>query len=447
MFGEQEAKAICEQLLVRAGGDALEVILAAQDQSLTRFANNEIHQNVYERNLTLTVRLAHGKRLGLASTNRSDPAGLAEAVEYARLNAEASPEDINFPGFSEPVYSMRSPSYDRDTAEYPPHQRASAVQAICRLAAESHLNAYGAFSTGSEALAVANTNGLYAYHLGSQASFLTRVMSEDSSGHAEASAWKVDSLPVEDLGRHAIEKARRGRSPRPVEAGEYTVVIDPYVTQDLLENLNFHGMSAQAVLEGRSWMNDRLGQQAMSPRVSIWDDGLDPAGLPRPFDFEGTPCQRVSIVDKGVIGNPVHDRTTAQQTGVSSTGHALPPAMRAYGPLALNLFIAPGEQTIDDMIRGTSRGLYITRLWYTRLVHPRDCVVTGMTRDGVFLIEDGELAYPVKNLRFTQSYVGALANVEAVGRERRLLVSDWGSFAVHVPAMKISAFNFTGSTV
>jgi predicted Zn-dependent protease len=447
MIGEQEAKNICQQLLSRSKGDSMEVILAAQDQSLTRFANNEIHQNVYERNLTATVRLAHGKRLGLASTNRSDPAGLDEAVERARLNAQASPEDPHFPGLADPAAYGSPDSFDTATAEYSPSKRAEAIQTICRLATESGLNAYGAFSTGSEALAVANSQGVFAYHTGSQASFLTRVMSEDSSGHAEASAWQVKRLPVGDLGRQAIDKAMRGRNPRPVEPGEYTVVIDPYVTQDLVENLNFHGMSAQAVLEGRSWMNERFGQQAMSPLVSIWDDGLNEEGQPRPFDFEGVPRQRVSVVDKGVIGEPVHDRTTARQAGGSSTGHALPPEMRSYGPLALNLFVASGEHTVDEMIRSTPRGLYITRFWYTRLVHPRDCVVTGMTRDGVFMIEKGELAYPVKNLRFTQSYVGALANVEDVGRQRHLLVSDWGGFAVNVPAMKIAAFDFTGSTV
>lgn len=447
MVGEQEAKTICQQLLTRSKGDGMEVILAAQDQSLTRFANNEIHQNVYERNLTVTVRLAHGKRLGLASTNRSDPAGMDEAVERARLNAQASPEDPHFPGLADPAAYGSPDSFDTATAEYPPSKRAEAIQTICRLATESGLNAYGAFSTGSEALAVANSQGVFAYHTGSQASFLTRVMSEDSSGHAEASAWQVQRLPVEDLGRQAIDKAMRGRNPRPVEPGEYTVVIDPYVTQDLVENLNFHGMSAQAVLEGRSWMNERFGQQAMSPLVSIWDDGLDEEGQPRPFDFEGVPRQRVSVVDKGVIGAPVHDRTTARQAGGSSTGHALPPEMRSYGPLALNLFVASGEHTVDEMIRSTPRGLYITRFWYTRLVHPRDCVVTGMTRDGVIMIEKGELAYPVKNLRFTQSYVGALANVEDVGRQRHLLVSDWGGFAVNVPALKIASFNFTGSTV
>jgi predicted Zn-dependent protease len=194
-------------------------------------------------------------------------------------------------------------------------------------------------------------------------------------------------------------------------------------------------------------MNDRLGQQAMSPLVSIWDDGLDINGMPMPFDYEGVPKQRVDIVRFGVVCGPVYDRYSAQKAGTASTGHALPPAFRVLSPQAINLFMAAGETSRDEMIRSTPRGLYITRLWYTRLVHPRDCVITGMTRDGVFMIENGELAYPVKNLRFTQSYVQALADVEAVGREVRLIFTEYGSVAQHVPSLKIARFNFTGSTV
>jgi predicted Zn-dependent protease len=211
-----------------------------------------------------------------------------------------------------------------------------------------------------------------------------------------------------------------------IDHGEYTVVLDPYVTQDLMSGLNFYGMGAQSVQEGRSWMIDRMGKQAMSPQVSIWDDALDPNGTPIPFDFEGTPKRRVDLVKEGVVIGPVYDRTTAYKENKTSTGHALPPTFRFFGPVATNLFMAPGEMGVDEMISSTERGLYITRFWYTRLVHPADCVVTGMTRDGVFMIEDGEITFPVKNLRFTQSYVDALAGV---------------------PALKLRNFNFTGSTV
>jgi predicted Zn-dependent protease len=215
--------------------------------------------------------------------------------------------------------------------------------------------------------------------------------------------------------------------------------------------LNLNGMGGQAVLDGRSWMNTRLGVQAMSPSVDIWDDGLDIRGLPLPFDFEGVPKRRVDIVSGGVIKGPVYDRMTAEKAGETSTGHALPPNLPAYmrgvGPIALNLFMAPGRASLEEMIASTRRGLYITRFWYTRLVHPSDCVVTGMTRDGVYFIEDGEIAYPVKNLRFTQSYVQALAGVEMVSRETRLLKTEYGSRALCVPALKLASFHFTGRTV
>jgi predicted Zn-dependent protease len=299
-----------------------------------------------------------------------------------------------------------------------------------------------ALTTGAQR-SPANSQGLFAYQASTRAGFQTVVMTEDASGWARTDSWQVSDLPVEALGREAIEKAERGRKPRPLEPGEYTVIFDPYVTHDLLSMLDMHGMSAQAVQEGSSWMNDRLGQPAMSPQVSIWDDGLDPAGTPMPFDFEGTPKQRVDIVQAGVVASPVYDRQTAQKEGRESTGHGLPPEFRMYGALASNLFMGTGQASLDEMIRSTEKGLYITRFWYTRLVHPRDCIITGMTRDGAFWIDGGELAYPVKNLRFTQSYVQALAEVEAIGRRathQRL------SGRTRVPALKIGRFNFTGMT-
>jgi PmbA protein len=211
-------------------------------------------------------------------------------------------------------------------------------------------------------------------------------------------------------------------------------------------SLNFYGMGARGVQEGRSWMVGRISEQVFSPSVNIWDDGLDPDGIGLPFDFEGTPKKRVDIVKDGVVIGPVYDRTTAKKDGKESTGHALPANMRGFGPAAINLFMAPGDATVDEMIQSTERGLYITRFHYTRLVHPADCVVTGMTRDGAYWIENGKIAYPAKNLRFTQSYVEALGGVEAIGNETRLLTS-FGAMCLKVPALKLKRFNFTGSTV
>jgi predicted Zn-dependent protease len=224
------------------------------------------------------------------------------------------------------------------------------------------------------------------------------------------------------------------------------VILDPYATQDLVTMLNLTGMGANTVQEGRSWMNNRLGTQTLSPKISIWDDALDPSGIPIPFDFEGTPKQRVDIVKNGVVVGPVYDRATARKDGRESTGHGLPPDARGYSPLATNLFMAPGDASLDEMIASTHRGLYITRFHYTRPVHPADCTITGMTRDGAYWIEDGKILYPVKNLRFTQSYIQALAGVEAISKETRLL-NAMGILATRVPALKLKSFNFTSSTV
>jgi len=451
MLERNQAQELSQEILKRCGKEPAELFLFHKEHSLTRFANNSIHQNVAEYNLTIYLRLLVGKRLGMASTNRVEPATLDELVSRARANAAASPEDPDFPGLAEPANYSAINSFDQATANYSPELRAEQVGIVCSLANDKGLNASGAFSTGANGISIANSQGLFAYHNITEADFQTVVMSDDSSGRAQASGWKAEEIDGEAIGREAIHKAEQGLNPRHVEPGEFTVILDPYVTDDLVENLNEHGMGGRTVMDGRSWMNDRIGEQIMSPQVSIWDDGLNPEGMPMPFDSEGVPKQKVVIVNQGVAISPVYDRYTAGKAGTSSTGHALPPYfpafMHAIGPIGLNLFMAPGEASLEDMIRSTKKGLYITRFWYTRLVHPRDCIVTGMTRDGVFMVENGEIAYPVKNLRFTQSYVGALANVETIGSDTRLLKSEYGNYAKCVPALKLNGFNFTGVTV
>jgi len=447
MIEEKDARKLSDAILKRCKGNPAEVTLLFNDAALTRFANNIIHQNVAERDGEVTLRFFIGKQIGTASTNRTDEAGLDELVNRAKANAKTSPEDPNYPGLPEPEAYQHVAAWDQRTAEFSPEKRARAVGAVCQIAVEKGLNASGAFSTGSLKLVVANTEGVFTYHTQTNADFQTVVMSNDSSGRAQESAWKVDELAVEALGREAIETAQRGHNPVKIDPGEYTVIFEHYVTEDLISSLNIYGMGAQALQEGRSWMNDRLGEQLMSPLVSIWDDGTDVHGSPLPFDFEGVPKQRVDIVKKGVVMGPVYDRYSGAKMGKLSTGHATPIKLRGYGPLALNLFMAPGDVTVEEMIASTEKGLYINRFWYTRLVHPRDCVITGMTRDGVFMIENGEVAYPVKNLRYTMPYVQALANVEAVGKASHLLVGEYGGLCARVPALKIKGFNFTGSTV
>jgi predicted Zn-dependent protease len=446
VLGEQKTQELLKSVLRRSAAGQLEAIVIGKDEQLTRFANSIIHQNVSETNVTLTVRMALGQRVGMATTNDLTEAGLDRVVELAADIARLQPENPEFPGFPNPRSYTPVESFDPTTANFSPEDRARQVGVICRRSDEAGLLASGAFSTTVDELAVANSNGVMSYHAGTVAHLVTVVMSDDSAGYASNSAWKVEDVDVPALGDEALGKAQRSRAPRDIEPGIYSVVLEPYATQDFLAMLAYLGMGAQSLQEGRSWMDGRFGQQVMAPSISIWDDGLDLGGLPAPFDYEGLSKQRVELVRKGVPLAVVYDTLTAsKQEGQASTGHAIPPERAGQmGPAPLHLFMAPGQATLDDMIANTERGLLITRFNYTRPVHPRDAIVTGLTRDGTFLIEKGEIAYPVKNLRYTQSYLQALAGTEMVGQESRTLRAYVG--VQQSVALKLAEFRFTGTT-
>jgi predicted Zn-dependent protease len=447
MLGEAKIRELLQTAIARSPADDTEILLMAGHHALTRFANNTIHQNVAETDVNVSVRVAVGKHLGSAITNRLSVDALERAVTQATSVARLAPQTPDFVGLPEPRAFEPVHALDEFLTGASPEWRAREVGNVLRLAASAGAVAAGALSTGIGEMAVANSRGVFCYHADTRMHFNVVVSKDGVSGHGERAAWRLGDFDVEAVARAAVDRALRVRDPRPVEAGTYPVVLEPYAVQDLVGQLAFSGMGALAVQEGRSWMNGRLGDQAMSEQVTITDDGRDPSGLPMPFDYEGVPRQRVTVVDRGVPTSPVYDTTTAAKEGKQSTGHAIPrawPELAGFGPFPMHLFMAAGEATLEDMVRQVSGGLYITRFWYTVPVHPRDCVVTGMTRDGVFWIENGEIAYPVRNLRFTQGYVQALASVAAVGSDTWLL--SGGFSGVRVPALLVNAFTFTGVT-
>ena len=443
MVERTRIKEIIDTALKDSKADATEVLVFADDNQLTRFANSTIHQNVAETNVQVRVRAIAGRRQGVASTNDTHPDALRRVVEQALQAANIQPErdaDILMadPATIEPVIAL-----SESTAECSPRRRAEAVQTVCRLSDEAGLLASGAFSSAIWSMAIGNSHGLFAYHAGTQANFTTVVMGEDSSGFAENAHWDIDSLDTHALGREAIDTALRSRSPRTVEAGEYPVVLKPYAVCDLIGTLGWIGLNALSVQEKRSFMTNQIGKRVASPLVTIWDDGRDLRGLPAPFDFEGIPRQRVSLIEEGIARGVVYDLDTAAREGRKSTGHGLP-APNTWGPMPAHIFMAGGEASLEDLVNSVDSGLLVTRFHYTVPIHEKRTVTTGMTRDGTFWIENGEIAYPVKNLRFTQSYIGALNSVEMLGRDTRL-IQEW-SGGNYAPAVKIGAFRFTGGT-
>ena len=441
MTTESEAKRLANGALAAAAGCPAEVSVRFTDASLTRFANNEIHQNVAERSAAVSVRVGVGRRWGTASTNDLSDGGVQKAVAQASEIAQALPDSDRYLPLVAPATTPSVGGYDIDTAEYGPMQRAAEVRTITGKAADAGLTAAGAFRTGAHGTAVANSEGLFVYHAGTTADLMAVVMDDDASGHAGQLSTRVGDIDAEAVADEAAAKAIAGRAPRSLPPGDYEVVLEEFAVSDMLDFLGYVGFGGLAVEEGRSFMSGRLGEAVMGPNVTIWDDPLDPAGIPRPFDAEGAPARRTDLVRDGAAASPVHDRFTAAKAGTETTGHALP-AHYSMGPIPRNMFLAPGGASRDGLVASVRRGLLITRFWYTRVVHPLTVHMTGMTRDGVFLIEDGEIAGPVRDLRFTESYLEALTRVDAIAAETKL-VREF--FSVNrVPALKIASWRFTG---
>jgi PmbA protein len=446
MLGIERIKEIADTILARSSADQTEVVVLAGDHFLTRFANSTIHQNVAETDTEVRIRVVLGTRVGVATTNNLDEIALTHTLENALAIARLQPENPDFKSLPGPQPIADVAAFSEATARCTPEQRAEGVGAICLMARDRGVIASGALTTSVFETAVANSLGTFAYYPTTHADINTVIMSDTSAGYASALALDVNGLDFEAIGREAVEKCLHSQNPRTLEPGEYTVILEPYAVQDIVQMMAFTGFGAVALQEGRSFMAGKIGQQVVDPRISIWDDGLSPDGMPWPFDFEGVPKQRVDLIQGGVARAVVYDSYRAgKEEGKESTGHALP-APNAFGPFPLNTFFAPGGATIEEMIASTELGLYVTRFHYTRPAEPTKVVITGMTRDGTFLIKDGEIAYPLRNLRFTQSYLEALNHLDMIGKEPCLLLGMGDIARDSVPALKLAKFAFTGAT-
>lgn len=438
------ARDLAARAVALTAADGAEAIVTSAEESLTRFAANRIHQNVTETDTRVSVRAVIGKQQGVASTNRLDDTSLAACCSAAVRAASAAPPDPDFPGLPAPV-AVDIPKRASEAArEFNPARRAEAVYALVRQSSLRLVQAAGGVASSVSTVAVANSLGA---DVGMETtSVRATVLAQTDSG---ASGWASfcgpdpTALDAEALGVQAAELAQRSESPTDLEPGRYTVVLAPEAVADIVDFLGYLGFSARAYEEGRSFMSGHLGERIMSEHVSIIEDALAPEASGLTFDFEGMPKRRVTLIDRGVAAGVVTDSYWAACTGRENTGHALP-APNPYGPVALDLQMAPGTATIDELISSVERGVYVTRFHYVNVEDPLPATLTGMTRDGTFLIKDGALGAPLKNQRFTQSAVAAMNGVRAVTRQRSRFDVMLGS--VLVPGLLLDGWEFTGQT-
>ncbi|HYT30661.1 MAG TPA: TldD/PmbA family protein [Actinomycetota bacterium] len=444
LVGPDEVRRVAEAALDLPGAVGVEVLFFHEWGGLTRFANSSIHQSTWREDTGLRVRVVADGRVGVASSNDFSRDGARQAAASALEMTEVAAPDPLFPGLAPRADVAAKEGFDEATASASPQERAEGVAALVAQASAG-FRAAGAFDTTAIELAVANTEGQFCYAPSTQTSLAAVVSGgEGGAGTAEVSAGRISEVDPEAVGRRAFAKARDSQRAQDVEPGRYEVVLEPLAVATMAAFLAYLGFGGRALAEGRSALSGKEGQRVAAERFTIVDDALDPRSLGAPFDFEGTPKRRVPLIERGEFLGGVHDRRSAKQAGVESTGHALPPP-NAEGPFPLNLLVEPGDASVDEMVRATERGLLVTRFHYSNIVHPIETVITGMTRDGTWMVEKGEITRPVKNLRFTQSILGALQEVQLVGRDTEM-AGEFFFGASRVPALQIAAFNFSSAS-
>ncbi len=438
IFSRAEARALTQRVLAMSRAEACRVSLTSGLQANTRFANNDISTCGDAVNATLTIRSVFGRRAGAAATNVLTDDGLRRAMETSEGLARLAPEDRELMPELEPQEYREVPAFFDATANLDPARRADAAAACIEPARRAGCQAAGFLSLNAGSTALANSRGLFAYHRATVFAYTTTVRTGDGTGSGWAGVAHNDWSRARpgQLAETALRKAQQSRDAVAIEPGRYTVVLEPTAVANLLGLLVF-AMNARAADEGRSFFSRRgggnkLGERIVDERVTIFSDPWDSDLLAMPFTGEGLPNRRITWIENGVVRQLNYDRYWAQRQNTQPTGGVA--GLRMTG----------GTATLDELVRSTERGVLVTRFWYIRSLDPRTILYTGLTRDGTFLIENGRLARPVKNMRFNESPLTMLGNLEILGQPVRVSASESGDIgqAVVVPPIKTRDFNF-----
>jgi predicted Zn-dependent protease len=446
MIKKQDCDNIIDSALSYGKGkaDGLEVTVDASNVATSRFANDSMTQNQAPNTISVSVRCLLGKRQARLDTDKISPADIRQLVDDAVKVTGLLQEDpkllplLSSTGFSLPSINR----FDPGAALATPNDRAKHVKTIINVAKENNLEAAGTVSTGESVIALGNSDGVIQFYEGSYMGCSLTMCAKNSTGWAKSEGPLGGNVDILDMARRAAQKAVASANPIEVDPGHYTVILEPSAVLDLCGELwyDFTGTSYQDKL---SCFLNKLGEKVLGKNITIYDDVYHPLQDGEPFDGEGMPRKKVCLVENGVIKNLVYGRRSAKQFGVEATGHGVqePSSMGEYPE---NIVVAGGNSSLDEMIRTTDRGILLTRVWYVREVDPTAKIVTGMTRDGTFLIEQGKIRTGVKNFRFNESIIDMLGRVEALGPAVRA-AGEESSPAV-VPAMKVAYFNFESTT-
>jgi len=439
MFEKEKILEILEKGLKFSDADQTELLLLEDDFYLTRFAENTIHQNVGKYDHTLFARTVLGKKVGVSSTNVLTEESIKKLIEDANGIARNQNEDPDFVSLPTSPPAPEVMGFYKDTYSFSPEDRAEAIEKIVQRCKRENLFTSGAFEISTQAIGVVNSLGIRQYFKGTTAQLSLTVSQNSFSGWALGLSRDVKKIDVESLTQTAINKALLSSNPIELPPDEYTVILEEAAVASLLLFLAFLGFGAKGFTEGRSFMANKIGQKITADNITIIEDPFlnEMAGIP--FDYEGVAKKRVVLIENGIAKGVVYNSYYANIGKTESTGHALPPD-NTFGPYPKNMVISPGNSTKEEMLASTEKGILITHFWYINYLNPMKTMVTGTTRDGTFLIENGKIKSAVKNMRIGQSILEAFSNVEMMTKQRKLC-PQYG-VVMYVPAMKIGGFNF-----
>jgi predicted Zn-dependent protease len=436
IYSEQDAKAILGKVVALSKADECTATLEGSIEGNVRYALNNVSTSGIVSNAELAVQVAYGKRSGVATINQFDDASLARVVARAEELARLAPENPEFmPAIAKQSYRPSATFVDRTAAITPDYRAKVAADSIlpCRA---NKLVAAGFFNDEQSFSALANSNGNFGYQRSTSLAFTCTVRTDDAqgSGWVARSLADVDQFHAPTEIQVAMDKARRSSSAKALEPGKYTVILEPAASADLLTYM-LRGFDAREADEGRSFMTkkgggNKLGEKIFDERVTLYSDPWDPAAAVLPWDDDGLPREHTPLVTKGVVDNLQYSRYWAKLKGKTAVGE---PG---------NLIMTGGDKSTMDLVKSTSKGVLVTRTWYIRMVDPQTVLLTGLTRDGTFYIENGEIKYPIKNFRFNESPVIMLNNVEEFGKPVRVLPQE-SSVVMMLPPMKLREFTFT----
>jgi PmbA protein len=439
MLNKKETYAILDQILAKCTKYYTIVGFGSGESGLTRFANNQVHQNVANENTGVSITMYDGKKVSSMGTNVYDDASIDEAIRFVEENIRFAPEEeIQLPEILEPL-DISGETFDPQlTADYTIPKRVQMIKTGVESLPAGYI-ASGYISFGSGITSMGNNRGVRRFRRGDSVSY--EIVVTHDSGASGYAGFRSDKAKDLDFAREfaiAFEKSRTGIGAVSIEPGEYTVILENDPTADLIGYIN-GGFSAKQIQKGESFLTGKVGTKVFGDNLTLTDEPDDENTVNYLYDGEGYPRTRLTMVENGVVKQVAYDIKSAMKDGVKTTGHASGNA--AAGGFPGNIFMAPGTFTMDELIRTTKRGIYVTRFHYTNWVNRKETVFTGLTRDGTYLIEDGKIKCPIKNLRFTQNITTALNNISGITKDRMKI-----NGSMMIPAVRIEKFHFTGKT-